>query len=122
MSLRREIRKILEAKSGVDSEYLEGASPALLPDGSTAGGLVFVASKDDSSEPPRYDKGDHFTLLSIGQDPSGKKVVQMSRSADGATLTLPASAPFKLYGSQLKKDREDKSKDKQIIDKGVEDS
>ena len=37
MSLRREIRKILEAKSGVDSEYLEGASPALLPDGSTAG-------------------------------------------------------------------------------------
>jgi|LWDU01.1.fsa_nt_gi hypothetical protein len=123
MSLRRKIKKILEASEGIDSEHLEGAYPAFLPSGGIAGGLIFVATKNDPNNPPQYEKYDQFTLLNISTDPSGKKVVQMNRNSDGANLTLPASSPFKLYGSQLKKDRDKKSKSKTgkktLIDKGA---
>ena len=110
MSLRKEIRKILESSRGLDPEGLENAKPALSPSGRIVGGLVFVATKDDASDSQAYEKGDHFTLLQITSDPDGKKVVQMSKNSDASIHTFSASSPFKLYGSELRKKRDSKSK------------
>ena len=112
MSLRKEIRKILEASRGINPEKLDNAQPAVLPGGSIVGGLVFVATRNDSSEISAYEKGEHFTLLQVTSDSSGKKVVHMSKNSDGSVHTFPASSPFKLYGSELKSKRISKAKKK----------
>lgn len=110
MSLRKEIRKILETSRGLDPESLENAHPAVLPTGGIIGGLVFVATKDDKSDIKNYEAGDHFTLLQITSNPDGEKVVHMSKNSNATVHTFPASSPFKLYGSDLKSKRSKKAK------------
>ena len=102
MSLRRNIRKIIEA---IDVEYLEKAQPAIDDSGMQYGGLVFVAKKDDNSEMPAYTKGQQFTLLDIIKNPDGSKNVRMARHEDGAAISFPVTVPFMLYGSDLKAKR-----------------
>ena len=71
MSVQDKIRKILES---IDIEYLDGAEPAQDSRGSAVGGLVFIASKDDSSDTSQYEKGEYFTLLQILKDRSIIKI------------------------------------------------
>jgi hypothetical protein len=97
MKYDEEIKRILET---IDLEFLDSAKPATNPsDGMKIGGLVFVATKDDTKS-NIYEKGEHFTLVDIlGSDENSPTQVQMARNSDGSLVVFDATSPFTLVGS-----------------------